>query len=199
MPSNGYKQKILLAKLSALESTNIDTSQEEKTIHYWRTGLDNCISTHSQTVAYYERMLTQAKEILESKANYYKLGLERAEKALEEKKNPQENPKQREILLQLEDLRKEAFNIRSKSASATKTDLRDNEKDYILQGIYYSTGESYDDWYNRVYGKKPSVLERALKEEQEEAEAARLKQLQEEWKKKDLETPKEKKVRKAKS
>jgi hypothetical protein len=207
MPSNKFKQQRLLQKLAALEPNINNTSEQEKLISYWKDGLDACIEKHSETITYYERMLAQAKETLESKSNYLKMRLQAAEKALEEKKIPQENPKQKEILLELEEIRREALSERKAGIEKyTSAPLKEKEEEYILQGILYSTGEKYDDWYNRIYGKKLSVYERGLLEEAEEekklaeeAEALRLKQLDEEWKKKDLEGKKEKKIRKLKS
>jgi hypothetical protein len=205
--SNKFKQQRLLQKLAALEPNINNTSEQEKTISYWKDSLDACIEKHSVTVANCERALAQAKETLESKSNYLKTRLQAAEKALEEKKIPQENPKQKEILLELEEIRRETLSERkARIEKYTSAPLKEKEEEYILQGILYSTGEKYDDWYNRIYGKKLSVYERGLLEEAEEekklaeeAEALRLKQLDEEWKKKDLEGKKEKKIRKLKS
>ena len=207
MPSNKFKQQRLLQKLAALEPNINNTSEQEKLISYWKDGLNACIEKHSENITYYERMLAHAKETLESKSNYLKMRLQAAEKALEEKKIPQENPKQKEILLELEEIRRQALSERkARIEKYNIAPLTEKEEEYILQGILYSTGEKYDDWYNRIYGKKLSVYERGLLEEAEEekklaeeAEALRLKQLDEEWKKKDLEGKKEKKIRKLKS
>ena len=164
MPSNNkYKQKVVLQRIDALRSVEVDYTHEQQVLNKLTEEMELSIMKHCRTVNYYEELLAQAKEKLKQKKDYYTLMVKNAETALNAKKLPATNLKIQLLDLELEKLREEAVKEREKKISdGIGDEFKEYEKEYILLGGQLALNKSYDEWRLVAHpeSKKLSVAEK---------------------------------------